>query len=140
MGRIILPWSEAPEEFEPEQLEEQTISPDELREMVRKTVDQNRKVKRTYHVQEMLDRVTEAAFIEDDIELAAALLQLQAARAAGCLHLVLEQVTQTMVDLIPQIQLNQACRVCGCTNDRACDGGCEWVQIDLCSRCFDLLA
>jgi hypothetical protein len=30
-----------------------------------------------------------------------------------------------------------ACRCCGCTDDNACDGGCEWVpgEPDLCSRC-----
>lgn len=28
-----------------------------------------------------------------------------------------------------------ACRVCGCTNDRACEGGCWWVEPDLCSTC-----
>ena len=28
-----------------------------------------------------------------------------------------------------------ACRVCGCTDDRACDGGCSWAEADLCSRC-----
>jgi hypothetical protein len=37
------------------------------------------------------------------------------------------------------------CRVCGCTEDRACDGGCSWTpsatasaaakEIDLCSTC-----
>ncbi len=27
------------------------------------------------------------------------------------------------------------CRVCGCTNNRACPGGCYWVAIDLCSKC-----
>lgn len=29
----------------------------------------------------------------------------------------------------------QRCRVCGCTDMRACDGGCEWVELDLCSAC-----
>ena len=29
----------------------------------------------------------------------------------------------------------KACRVCGCTNDRSCPGGCYWVEPDLCSRC-----
>ena len=29
------------------------------------------------------------------------------------------------------------CRVCGCTDDRACEGGCYWVGPDLCSRCAD---
>ena len=32
------------------------------------------------------------------------------------------------------------CRVCGCTDDRACDGGCSWVTVEkgsppLCSFC-----
>jgi len=30
---------------------------------------------------------------------------------------------------------NPICRVCGCTNEHACDGGCSWVDIDLCSKC-----
>ena len=33
------------------------------------------------------------------------------------------------------------CRVCGCTEDEACEGGCRWVEDpeglgDLCSRCL----
>lgn len=28
-----------------------------------------------------------------------------------------------------------ACRVCGCTDDAACFGGCFWVEPDLCSVC-----
>lgn len=28
-----------------------------------------------------------------------------------------------------------SCRVCGCTNARACVGGCAWVETDLCSAC-----
>lgn len=30
-----------------------------------------------------------------------------------------------------------ACIGCGCTDDRACEGGCSWVQFDppLCSAC-----
>ena len=27
------------------------------------------------------------------------------------------------------------CRVCGCTDDEACAGGCHWVEDDLCSAC-----
>ena len=27
------------------------------------------------------------------------------------------------------------CRRCGCTNERACPGGCYWVEPDLCSQC-----
>ena len=31
----------------------------------------------------------------------------------------------------------RACRVCGCTQRRACPGGCSWVEWDLCSACVD---
>lgn len=29
----------------------------------------------------------------------------------------------------------RTCRVCGCTQNRACEGGCWWVERDLCSSC-----
>ena len=29
----------------------------------------------------------------------------------------------------------QQCRRCGCTDNHACDGGCEWISEDLCSAC-----
>lgn len=29
----------------------------------------------------------------------------------------------------------RACRECGCTEDAACEGGCSWVEADLCSAC-----
>lgn len=29
------------------------------------------------------------------------------------------------------------CRVCGCTDECACPGGCSWVESDLCSACAD---
>jgi hypothetical protein len=29
----------------------------------------------------------------------------------------------------------RTCRECSCTDDRACDGGCWWVEVDLCSVC-----
>lgn len=27
------------------------------------------------------------------------------------------------------------CRVCGCTDEHACPGGCSWIENDLCSAC-----
>lgn len=30
------------------------------------------------------------------------------------------------------------CRACGCTDDRACPGGCWWVEADLCSACDEV--
>jgi hypothetical protein len=29
------------------------------------------------------------------------------------------------------------CRVCGCTDDQACPGGCHWVAKNLCSECAE---
>lgn len=29
----------------------------------------------------------------------------------------------------------RVCRVCGCTDDNACPGGCYWVERNLCSAC-----
>ena len=29
----------------------------------------------------------------------------------------------------------QKCRICGCTENNACEGGCYWVEDDLCSKC-----
>ncbi len=34
---------------------------------------------------------------------------------------------------------SQACRVCGCTWDKGCEGGCSWVDADLCSNCAQVL-
>ena len=28
------------------------------------------------------------------------------------------------------------CRVCGCSEDDACEGGCSWVERDICSQCI----
>lgn len=27
------------------------------------------------------------------------------------------------------------CRSCGCKDSHACEGGCSWVETDLCSKC-----
>ena len=31
--------------------------------------------------------------------------------------------------------MSLSCRECGCTDDRACEGGCFWALEDVCSRC-----
>jgi len=35
----------------------------------------------------------------------------------------------------PLHQPVRSCRECGCTDDKACEGGCSWVEVDLCSAC-----
>lgn len=37
--------------------------------------------------------------------------------------------------ILERVEDEQVCRVCGCTQDNACAGGCCWVEEDLCSRC-----
>lgn len=32
-------------------------------------------------------------------------------------------------------KLPNVCRKCGCTENRACEGGCYWVEPGLCSQC-----
>jgi hypothetical protein len=29
----------------------------------------------------------------------------------------------------------QKCRICGCTQNNACEGGCYWIEDDFCSQC-----
>ncbi|HMM26040.1 MAG TPA: hypothetical protein PKA36_14715 [Pseudoxanthomonas mexicana] len=36
---------------------------------------------------------------------------------------------------IVEINGRRSCRKCGCTQSRACAGGCHWVEYDLCSAC-----
>ena len=33
------------------------------------------------------------------------------------------------------VEFERACRACGCTDSRACAGGCSWAEPGLCSRC-----
>lgn len=34
-------------------------------------------------------------------------------------------------------RVERSCRICGCTQLRACPGGCYWVDDDLCSACAE---
>lgn len=38
---------------------------------------------------------------------------------------------------LERVQLEPVCRVCGCTQNNACPGGCSWIEPDLCSACAD---
>jgi nucleoside 2-deoxyribosyltransferase len=44
----------------------------------------------------------------------------------------IQELLSTLNDI--KIDLRR-CRVCGCTDDNACFGGCYWVADDLCSAC-----
>ena len=38
----------------------------------------------------------------------------------------------------PKVYGDQVCRLCGCSEADACEGGCSWVEEDLCSACQQL--
>lgn len=38
-------------------------------------------------------------------------------------------------ELMKAIGMKPRCRRCGCTEARACPGGCAWIEVGLCSAC-----
>lgn len=36
------------------------------------------------------------------------------------------------IDCLPNVQM---CRICGCTDEAGCPGGCWWAERSLCSMC-----
>ena len=57
----------------------------------------------------------------------------------GLITINLEIQVDTLEELIEEVSCLDAprCRVCGCTDDNACPGGCYWVEEDLCSECVE---
>ena len=51
-----------------------------------------------------------------------------------------EDETERIVKLNTDVPPDRKCRVCGCTQDHACPGGCYWVEEDLCSACAEELS
>ncbi|HZU87410.1 MAG TPA: phage Gp37/Gp68 family protein [Anaerolineaceae bacterium] len=37
-------------------------------------------------------------------------------------------------------EFETVCQVCGCSDERACEGGCYWVSCELCSKCENIAA
>ena len=46
-----------------------------------------------------------------------------------------EALERSPLPLPPAKLFARSCRICGCTDDRACKGGCHWIDRDLCSAC-----
>ena len=44
-------------------------------------------------------------------------------------------IANTAMILWWRMRQRRKCRVCGCTEDHSCPGGCSWVAPDLCSAC-----
>lgn len=53
----------------------------------------------------------------------------------GSVKRTLRQAIDTAMQPRPDPAPVRACRICGCTDMRACPGGCFWVESDLCSAC-----
>jgi hypothetical protein len=71
----------------------------------------------------------DVAVMLDDWEYSpGAIIEHQVAKACG-LRIIQEQ------ELFPALP---TCKVCGCTDDNACPGGCAWVAPDLCSQCVEV--
>jgi hypothetical protein len=49
----------------------------------------------------------------------------------------LPQVVHCTLVMLQRSAEGQVCRVCGCTHEVPCPGGCFWEAEDLCSRCVD---
>ncbi|MEN6583031.1 MAG: hypothetical protein ABFD54_11325 [Armatimonadota bacterium] len=45
---------------------------------------------------------------------------------------------QCTIDYLNSRRDMPTCRECGCTDDHACDGGCSWVEPNLCSACAEV--
>jgi hypothetical protein len=119
---------------QPGWVEKEAIGVDRMEEMLRDMVERNRSAKRDSEAQSHLDRAAEACLAEGETELGLSIGLLSAARVSGHQHIVCECLMQLMLDLTNRTELPR-CRVCGCTDARACEGGCSWVEFDLCSRC-----
>lgn len=61
-------------------------------------------------------------------------------------NMIFEEVINKFIDgkidyLVKPIEVSeeQKCKVCGCTQNNACEGGCYWVEDNLCSKCEEIV-
>jgi hypothetical protein len=88
---------------------------------------------RAQHVAEILVNIAKNAVAdwrgsEGEIEPLVAVTVLVPMSVAAVLR---DDPRATAVGVLPE----QFCRMCGCTNDNACEPPCHWVEPDLCSSC-----
>lgn len=51
-------------------------------------------------------------------------------------HSIAIYIRRELLGIATEVGIKERkCRVCGCTWNDACEGGCYWVEKDLCSRC-----
>lgn len=64
-------------------------------------------------------------------------LEISKGLAAGALGVLLMYLVMRCFDwwTTRHMMKERVCRYCGCSDDRACPGGCWWVAEDVCSAC-----
>jgi hypothetical protein len=79
----------------------------------------------------------ETAIAVGELALASCVLSLVAARDVEAEVVLAVYLRDLLVDMGQAGVYEQRCRECGCTERRACVGGCEWVEHDICSACVE---
>lgn len=50
-------------------------------------------------------------------------------------HHIAIYLSEQLIGIATEVGIKeQKCRVCGCTWNNACEGGCCWIEKDLCSK------
>jgi hypothetical protein len=111
------------------------VTPEELGAAISTWLHDEDKCPHPDNVQANLSALVALALARGEIYFAAAMMLVSNARSGDILPETVEAILNAMSEQMPRIAIYQKCRVCGCRNGRPCSDGCEWVQIDLCSRC-----
>lgn len=137
MGLIIIPGEPGPIHEQPDP-SAHVLSYEDLEGLVEEQLATLRGARRRTAGQAALDRAAEALHADGEVHLASAVLLVSAFRVAGVAHLANQMLMQAAVDLQLPVRARR-CRVCGCTDERACRDGrgnaCHWLEPDLCSHC-----
>lgn len=141
MGRIIIHPGQETDEDEPE--ETMSLTPEQARELLRaRAAALTRQRVRTPGPElpgggrgDILGLVNSLIAV-NELALAGCLLELVHARDHDMEVILETYLREIMIASGRDGAWEQACRECGCTNESACAGGCEWIDSDLCSTCF----
>ncbi len=115
-----------------------TGPPDEQLSAMQSVLAERRRQNEKWGEQNHHDFVWLAVATEELGEVAQAMLHDQfGGDHAGTVRDELVQLAAVALQWIECIDRRPACRVCGCTDDNACLGGCWWIEPDLCSACAD---
>jgi hypothetical protein len=84
-------------------------------------------------------RIATIALNDGDHDTADAVMSLIIARDATMTGVVAAWLQEALIEFGQHGMYQARCRECGCTDEAACPGGCEWIEAGLCSRCAGTL-